>query len=198
MIDSTDIFKASKKYHSDKHIHGYDIYYESVFEETPTSILEIGIKKGASLLMWKELFPEARVTGMDINRSELSDDQYKSLVANNIRTVFGDSTDPETTSRMKNTHDVIIDDGSHFYVDIMATFDNFYNKFNKYYIIEDAMWDIEGIVEHIKSKGFTKIEVYDSQSEVNVPVDLSFLKYNKRVSKDKKAIVTLKWIKVTK
>lgn len=198
MIDSVDIFKASKKYGSDKHIHGYDQYYDDVFQETPTSILEIGIKKGASLLMWKELFPEARVTGMDINQSELSYEQGISLQNNGIRTFFGDSTDPVITGRMKNTHDIIIDDGSHFYIDIMATFDNFCNKFNKYYIIEDAMWDVEGIVDYIKSKGFANVKVYDSLSEVNVPVGESFLKYNKRVSKDKQIPVTLKWIKVTR
>ena len=202
MIDATTIERRFRAAGSDKHIHGYHEYYQQIMDENVNSILEIGIKAGASLFAWKQLLPRAKIAGMDINPEELTEAGYVSLTRRGIDCVFGDSTNKEHTERVKGNFDIIIDDGSHFYVDIMATFENFKDRFNKYYIIEDSMYDHEGVVEFIKSKGFSNVEVYDSKWKVDVSVSEEFLKYgtlstNKKFTK-KTLRTTLKWIKVTK
>lgn len=200
MTDAVTIGKAFEECGSDKHKHGYHVYYESIFDNEIDSILEIGIKNGGSHRAWRRLLPQARVAGMDINPAELGAGRYNELQALKVDCVFGDSTEPTQANRVSGDFDVIIDDGSHFYVDIMATFDNFKNKFKKYYIIEDLMYDCEGVVDYIKSKGFQNVEVFDSIWKVNVPVNERFLKYGD-VTKDSTVPTiktTLKWIKVTR
>jgi hypothetical protein len=82
----------------------------------------------------------------------------------------------------------------------MSTFDNFKDRFNKHYIIEDLMYDVDGVVEYIKSKGFDKVEVFDSVWKVDVPVNERFLKYGDTTPnpKDNTIRVTLKWVKVSR
>src|SRR5690349_7888933 len=56
------------KYGSDKSSkeHGYMNFYENILPKSPTSILEIGILKGASMRVWKDYFPEAKLFGLDL------------------------------------------------------------------------------------------------------------------------------------
>lgn len=202
MIDKLQIEQALSRNGSDKHIHGYHEYYESVFNDNITSLFEIGIKTGASLLAWYDIFPSAKIAGMDINLTGLGELGYIGLRKRGIKCFFGNSIQKDHCERLEGNFDIIIDDGSHFYIDIMATFDNFKDKFNKYYIIEDSMYDHEGVVDFIKSKGFSNVEVYDSKWKVNVPVPVEFLKYGtppdycKNISNT--INTTLKWIKVTR
>ena len=63
MIDATTIGDMFKRCTSDNHIHGYHNYYESVLNDDVSSILEIGVKEGASLAAWRRLLPHARVAG---------------------------------------------------------------------------------------------------------------------------------------
>lgn len=56
------------KYNSDKSSkgHGYMDFYTNILPENPTSILEIGILKGASMQVWKEYFPGTKLFGLDL------------------------------------------------------------------------------------------------------------------------------------
>ena len=49
--------------------HRYGDAYESIFPDRRTvqSLLEIGVADGSSLLAWREVFPNAIITGMDIH-----------------------------------------------------------------------------------------------------------------------------------
>ena len=67
------------KYNTDKVTHHqYHLTYDQFlkpFYSAAGSILEIGIYQGSSLLMWKELFPNAFIYGMDIGL-EYSGDRH--------------------------------------------------------------------------------------------------------------------------
>lgn len=151
--------------------HGYHDHYATMFNRVSIeSILEVGVSRGSSLAAWRLLFPKAQLTGVDVTNRKFRKDLLKFADA----TVFiGDSTDKGFT-RGLSPHDMIIDDGSHFYLDIIKTFSNLHDKFNQVYVIEDAMYNIDLIVEGIRSLGFNKVEVLPSNLK-RVPVDVMFL-----------------------
>lgn len=156
---------------TDKLSHGYSEFYNQVINFNPDSILEVGIKKGKSLAAWRLLYPRAHITGIDITT--------KNFVSNMIELskaeiIIKDSTSPAIKDIVKNKFDIIIDDGSHFYKDICKTFFNLQYKFNRLYIIEDAMYKQDFIVRFIKNLGYNNVEIFNSNVK-DVPVDKFFV-----------------------
>jgi hypothetical protein len=89
------------------------------------SVLEIGVggyddpaAGGASLRMWRDYFPEATIIGLDVyDKSAVREER--------IVTVQGDQSDIAFLERLGQSHgpfDLIVDDGSHVCVDVIATF----------------------------------------------------------------------------
>jgi len=159
--------------------HEYEKHYAKDFKEyTPDSLLEIGVKRGESLAAWSILFPSSKIAGLDIEESAF---KPFNITFSNAKIIIGDSTKKETAATLDN-YDVIIDDGSHYYKDILKTFINFQNKFNKYYIIEDLMYKQEFVVKLIQRMGF-KVTVCDSKIQ-NVYVNKHWLRFNIRKNKE--------------
>lgn len=159
MYSAEQFLEVFKKYKTDKEIHRYQDVYKDVFTTYPESILEIGVKTGASLLAWKDLFKDSSIYGIDITKKFIS----PKLVNNsdfNIR--IGDSTDRKFTRTIEEKFSYIIDDGSHFYLDILQTFNNFKNKFIEKYVIEDVYDKLDYIKKYIESTGL-KVQVYKSK-----------------------------------
>lgn len=143
-------------------IHEYYRFYDEIFRNfCPESLLEIGIMNGRSLASWRLRFPKCKITGIDI-----SDEKFNSKLINFSQSeiIIADSTKPTISDKIKETHDVIIDDGSHYYRDIMRTFKNLHNKFNHYYIIEDYYYDIDLARQYINKLGFTDVNFYTSKN----------------------------------
>lgn len=119
--------------------HNYLHLYESFlghFRYEPISILEVGVQRGASLSMWAEYFPNARIVGVDIapmidrhpNRRVTIEIADQSNVADLVR--LGCAYGPL---------DLVIDDGSHIW-DHQVTSLRYLLPFIKsggYYILED-------------------------------------------------------------
>lgn len=120
------------KYGTDKATHhGYCDFYERELEGlNPKRILEIGVKDGASLRMWKEFYPDAEVIGIDINPPiKVPDCEVYQI----------DQTDVYHLRLLAN-FDLIIDDGSHMTLHQQISFFQLYNfqlNTNGAYIIED-------------------------------------------------------------
>lgn len=121
---------AFEKYGSDKAKHGYAEFYAAHMPVNPKSILEIGVKGGASIRAWRELYPSATIIGLDlfeeypipeIDAKFIKGDQTNYLVLQHIREVYNP--------------DVIIDDGSHNSRDQMISFFGLFT--GKDYFIED-------------------------------------------------------------
>lgn len=155
-------FRAFAQAATDKgFIHGYDRYYDDLFENyTPDSLLEIGVKEGQSLAAWRIMFPKCDITGVDITDREF---YHQFLNFSQAKIVLGDSTKPETVNRLDSKYDVIIDDGSHYYKDIMKSFKLLHTKFNKYYIIEDWHYDVDIARKFLNNYGYHNVSFHLSR-----------------------------------
>lgn len=123
-----EAFTATK---ADKRVHGYHSFYnEIVADSTINSLLEIGVFRGASLKAWKKVWPDAIIEGMD-TIARYDDDLKKEFTIHEM-----DSTIPSTITR---EYDMIVDDGDHHWVSQLQTFNHYFDKARKFYVIEDIM-----------------------------------------------------------
>lgn len=132
----TDLCRLAIKYSTDKGgrhntynhepchgTHDYTPIYFDLFSRQRMhvkSVLEIGINKGCSLLMWREFFPNATITGIDISEGTMVWNHER------IQTFVADQADPHALAnalQVAQAHpfDVIIDDGSHRMSDQIVT-----------------------------------------------------------------------------
>lgn len=141
--------------------HQYASTYEKSLEyiKNPKVIVEVGILTGIGLAIWCEMFPDARIIGLDITLDHYNKNKQnlKSLGAftkNNPELyVFDQYADNEELIQQIlgcDTIDMIIDDGAHTEKSIVDTYDSFKihlsDKFT--YLIED----------HKKTKQFLVLE----------------------------------------
>jgi hypothetical protein len=129
------------KYKIDKELrHRYcSSYYDQVFydlKDKKLNILEIGIKKGSSLVLWNEYFKNSIIYGID--HSDLIGgrlDKYP-----RIKIIIQDAYRKELTSNLP-LFDIIIDDGPHTLESQKIFINNYFKKLNKggKLIIEDIL-----------------------------------------------------------
>lgn len=105
--------------------------------QSPISILELGVFHGASVRMFAELFPQAKIHGIDINR-ECS--KHASPPQINIH--IGSQVDQRFLSGVVSSMgsvDVVIDDGSHMMDHMKTSFDILFQRLNPggLYVVED-------------------------------------------------------------
>lgn len=120
------------KYGTDKAtFHGYCPFYEQHLPRTVGRLLEIGVKDGASLRMWRDFYPGAEVVGIDINPP---------IAVEGCTVLQMDATDTKALATL-GEFDVIIDDGSHFTSHqqiALAQLHLYQLKPGGWYIMEDA------------------------------------------------------------
>ncbi len=106
-----------------RHCHPYTLFYHSVFrskQNAPLTIAELGILDGASLLMWKDYFPQATLYGFDVSLGLIN--QFK-LKYGNDRTHLGMLDVKDLSSIVEAFRstgvqfDLIIDDTTHQFED---------------------------------------------------------------------------------
>ena|SRR5437667_3892128 len=125
------------------------------------SLLELGIKRGGSLLMWRDYFQNATIVGLDINPAQVDDPTGR------IHIYQGLQNDNELLNRLAkerapNGFDIIIDDCAHIGVLARASFACLFDNHLKtggMYMIEDwgtGYWDrwVDGIGYRSKQKEF--------------------------------------------
>lgn len=119
----TDLCKLAQKYDTDKYP-WYTPFYDLLLNhrrQDVKRVLEIGIgtkstmghvadyQPGASLRMWRDYFPTAEITGLDIDTKVLFTEER-------IKTYYGDQgklTDMCVYADYRAPFDLIVDDGSH-------------------------------------------------------------------------------------
>lgn len=88
--------------------HDYSEFYAQHLPEDPRKILEIGVKEGASIRVWKEIFPDAEIHGLDL---------FEEFPIPDIPGVTwhkGNQCDWRLLEELrKEGFDIVIDDGSH-------------------------------------------------------------------------------------
>lgn len=134
--------------------HGYcDFYQEHI--GNPRSILEFGVKDGASLKMWRDAYPEASVIGMDINPA-------KPIIG--VQVLMRDCLEGNICH---SKHDLIIDDASHNTLDQITTFGLWWEAVNKggAYLVEDVH------TQHFTQYNPTKIDFHDWLISLDLPFE---------------------------
>ena len=111
---------------------GGNIVYDPYFEELkgkPIDLLEIGVLHGASLMAWKDYFPNGRIVGIDKEDNRTWKRPDVEFIITDVKNYTPD-----------RSFDIIIDDGSHKPEDIAYTFFKLYKylKPNGLMIIEDV------------------------------------------------------------
>lgn len=127
-MDSKRLHELAAAYGTDKLQHGYLDFYAKHLPDKPTKILEIGVKEGASIRMWRQYFPEAEIHGLDLFM------EYPIPEIDGVIFHQGNQCDWLLLEQLrKENFDVIIDDGSHNSRDQLMTFFGLFNG-NPYFI----------------------------------------------------------------
>jgi hypothetical protein len=203
-MEKTELCLLAEKWKTDKCkalFHNYTPYYYDLLKdkkETATSVLELGIgfpgcmshvshlgyKKGASLYMWRDFFPNSKIYGIDIKAETMFEDDR-------IQTYLSGQTDYLTLEKVlgDKQFDLIVDDASHQPQDQKKSF-LFLQKYLKpdgIYIIEDlinGLWpndQVEELFEIAKKEhGFKIAKEFDIRKDSNYKVgDDRFLFFQK-------------------
>jgi 23S rRNA U2552 (ribose-2'-O)-methylase RlmE/FtsJ len=156
------------KYGTDKAtFHKYCDFYE---QELPGRnfngrLLEIGVKGGASLRMWREYYERSEIVGIDINPP---------LDIHGCIVLQMDATDVYALKEL-GKFDIIIDDGSHMTKDQQITFEfAFKNMLKKggFYVLEDVH---TSFYTHYVNSRFTTFELFKDKGKLfqRIPGDTS-------------------------
>lgn len=117
--------------------HSYLEIYEKILSSRREniSLLEIGVSKGYSLMLWKDFFINSKIVGLDINLSSLI------FKPNKFEVYEADATNKSKLDHIlkDQTFDFIIDDGSHLLQHQLASFNILFErlKLGGVYFIED-------------------------------------------------------------
>lgn len=128
--------------------HSYLDTYEQLFNPLQTqsiNLLEIGVSGGYSIQMWLEYFDKAHIYAVDVAWWVC-----KFLFPRDrVTCITGDATKEETFQQI-TALDVVIDDGSHYPQDQLASFKLLYPKLraNGLYIIEDIQ-DVDSFIPEL-------------------------------------------------
>jgi SAM-dependent methyltransferase len=129
------------KYDTDKsstYIARYQREFAHLLDK-PIKLLELGVQRGGSMYLWRDLLPKATIVGLDLNEISIEDDSGR------IHVYRGYQQDPEVLDRLAaerapDGFDVIIDDASHLG---RYTAESFWHLFPRHlkpggiYVIED-------------------------------------------------------------
>lgn len=173
---------GSIRAYTDKNTH--HCYVDQVYEELFASyrksakkILEVGIYGGGSMLLWKQYFPNAEITALDIQHS-VAVDFFKD--EDRITQIIGDAYSDETVNQFKNEEfDICLDDGPHTLESFNLFIDKYLPKVKKggLLVIED-IYDINIVSEmmkHVPEELHDNVKVYDLRNIRGLADDIVFV-----------------------
>ncbi|MGH9971127.1 MAG: class I SAM-dependent methyltransferase [Pyrinomonadaceae bacterium] len=161
-----DLINIARKYDTDKAVHTtYLRNYEENFKDLVNKdvrLLQLGIRKGGSLQLWREYFRTGLIVGLDLEPVTIHDESGR------IRVYQGAQQDTNLLDRIAREtapegFDTIIDDCSHIgvlsRVSFWHLFDN-HLKSGGIYVIEDwgtGYWGdwVDGVEYRAGSKGYS-------------------------------------------
>ena len=140
MNDLKKFYENNKNKNLHKWKHYFEIYDEnfSKFRNKKITVLEIGVVRGGSLLMWQNYFgPQINIIAVDINPI------CKQYESKNIKIYIGDQTDENFIKSILDENenpDIIIDDGGHTSNQQISSFNYLYEglKSGGIYLVEDT------------------------------------------------------------
>ena len=185
--------------------HGYAKFYElhfNYFKNKEIKLLEIGTWKGASVASFYHYFSKAIIFCLDRNYKF----QFKS---NRINFFYCDTRNTNDLKKFEDllikkkseTLDIIIDDASHIYSDMLNNFKNFFKKVKPggFYVIEDfnhykyyshlndsssVSLEIEEIFDNLKSRQIFKSNTLDEDFQHYCFNNISEIAIHKGIQND--------------
>jgi hypothetical protein len=188
--DGNPMYEVGKKYKSDKITHHkyheiYNFYLKNLYDKEG-SVLEIGVQHGTSIQIWLELFPNAFIYGIDIDKC-YEGDRHKIFQC--------DQSKVEQLTNVKNNIEkdkflFICDDGSHVPEHQLLTFNILFPLLCEggIYIIEDietSYWKSSSIYGYAVNYGHKHpnsiIEIF--KNIIDESINIEFLGMDKRNNK---------------
>ncbi len=159
------VYKTDKvnQWHSFAGKNYLDIYsiYLNPLKQKEIKMLEIGIRDGASLRLFRDFFPNGTILGLDINPETAFKEKR-------IDTYIGSQNSPEIINIIfeKNPEiNIVLDDGSHVNELTIASFNLIFNRLQKggFYIIEDLACTYleDALTENISVGGWPGMQLND-------------------------------------
>lgn len=105
----TDKGIAHHTFMGESYLDVYEKYFAPI-RDKEINFLEIGVRRGNSVRLWKEFFPRARIFGLDNNPDCIKQAEDR------IDVTIGSQGDPEVLKQLVDKSggfDVVMDDGSH-------------------------------------------------------------------------------------
>jgi len=163
--------RINPNYGTDKgHPKSYiDKFYEDFFKkfrDNNNTIVEIGVRSGASLKLWREYFSEdSKIYGLD----NLHDKNEHSVPINNewisgknVEYIVGDAYTEEIANKFENIT-ILIDDGPHSPDSHVRLLELYSDKIEKggVIIIEDVGYDPNGLLNILKKTPNAEFSYFD-------------------------------------
>ncbi len=178
------VHQSIDNYGTDKDVHPYvDDYYDEnflIFQEKNIILVEIGVRGGASLALWKNYFQNAkRIYGMDnleTNNSHSIPVNQDWVSGENVEYIIGDAYQKEVADKLPNNIDIFIDDGPHNIDSHIKAVELYIPKMSKngIFVIEDIMYDAQNILyDKFPEKYRDHVVLYDYGNIKLLTLDLS-------------------------
>lgn len=145
-------------------------YYEENFKKYKSkdiTLVEIGVRSGASLCLWKNYFSEnSIIIGMD----DLSDNNDNNIPVNhewisgeNVQYIIGNAYEENALKKLPEKIDILIDDGPHNFESHVKLLELYTPKMNDggVIVIEDVRYPHDDLFKYVDEKYQDNAEVYD-------------------------------------
>jgi len=155
-----------------------DKFYEKEFIKLTLKdhirILEIGVRHGASVVLWSEYFKCVEITGIDNNvDSSINSDlpvNERWLSRDNFTLISEDAYLSETARKLVGDFDIIIDDGPHTLTSQLIAVDLYLNKLSKNGVM---------VIEDIQKYGGLVLLLFMGKVPVNFNLDIHDFRLHK-------------------
>lgn len=148
----TDKWNRDHTFMGESYLHIYERYLEPL-RGMRINLLELGVRHGNSLRMWKEYFPFAQIYGVDFNPSckQYEEDRIEILIASQ-----DDGTALGALADRTSGFDIVLDDASHINHLTHASFRILFPRLNArgFYIMEDLGMSWVDYSRHVDDPSF--------------------------------------------
>lgn len=172
-------FNLNETYYPDRPSYGTDKgdvksyidgYYEqnfSKYRNQDITLVEIGVRSGASLCLWREYFSKnSKIIGLDNlydkdNHSVPVNDEWVS--GDNVEYLIGDAYTEEMVKKVPSGIDILIDDGPHTFDSHVKLLELYSHKMNPggVIVIEDVSYSPNMLFPYVDQKYRDSSELYD-------------------------------------
>ncbi len=164
----TDKWDQAHTFMGESYLHIYERYLDDL-RNRPINLLELGVRHGNSLRMWKEYFPAAQIYGVDFNADckQHEEERIEVLIASQ-----DDDLQLTALAERVGGFDIVLDDASHINHLTVASFHILFPHLRPagYYIMEDLGMSWVDYKKHVDDPQFME-GVLKKHQESGISID---------------------------